>query len=64
MLQDVKSMLMEHAGDCEVTLEIATRGHIVMMEWPMVRVDARPDLVEQLQHLLQASGGDAYVRSA
>ena len=64
MLQDVKSMLMEHAGDCEVTLEIATRGHIVMMEWPMVRVDARPDLVEQLQRLLQASGGDAYVRSA
>lgn len=64
MLQDVKSMLMEHAGDCEVTLEIATRGHIVMMEWPMVRVDAHPALVEQLQRLLQASGGDAYVRSA
>lgn len=64
MLQDVKSMLMEHAGDCEVTLEIATRGHIVMMEWPMVRVDAHPALVEQLQRLLQASGGDACVRSA
>ena len=64
MLQDVKSMLMEHAGECEVTLEIATRGHIVMMEWPMVRVDARPALVEQLQSLLQASGGGAYVSSA
>ena len=61
MLFDVKSVLMEHRGDYEVTLEIATDGRIVMMEWPMVRVDMGADLIERLQGLLGKSG-EASVR--
>ena len=56
MLFDVKNLLMDYSGECEVTLEIATAGHIVEMEWPMVKVDAGPNLVEQLQRLIGASG--------
>ena len=56
LLFDVKKLLMDYSGECEVTLEIATAGHIVEMEWPMVKVDAGPNLVEQLQRLIGASG--------
>ena len=61
MLLDVKSVLMEHRGDHEVALEIATGGRIIMMDWPLVRVDMGAELVERLQGLLGKSG-DAVIR--
>ena len=41
MLYDLRSILMDYRGDSEVTLEIATSGQIVEMEWPAVRVLGR-----------------------
>ena len=56
LLFDVKNLLMDYSGECEVILEIATAGHIIVMDWPMVKVDAGPILVERLQQLIGASG--------
>ena len=56
MLEDVKRLLLEYRGDDEVNLEIATKGHIITLEWPMVRVNACAELEQQLQDLLGSSG--------
>ena len=63
LLFDVKNLLMDYSGECEVILEIATAGHIVVMDWPMVKVDAGPILVERLQQLIGASG-EAHIHAA
>ena len=62
LLMDVKSVLVEHQGESEVTLEIATDGRIVTMEWPVIRVDASESIVDELRQLLGAAG-DAYLSS-
>ena len=59
MLYDVRSLLMEYRGDCEVTLEITTSGHIVEMEWPAVRVSSGTELVERLNSEVLGEFGEA-----
>jgi hypothetical protein len=56
LLDDVKRVLLEHDGRDEVTLEIAARGQVYMLEWPLVKVDASQDLTDQLRRLLGESG--------
>ena len=63
LLHDVLSLLMEHLGDNEVNLEIATEGKIVTLQWPTVRVDASPELEQRLTEMLGTSG-TASVESA
>ena len=55
-MHDVKGVLVEHQGDSEVTLEIATAGRVVTMEWPMMRVDAGGAVVDEIRNLLGAAG--------
>ena len=64
MLYDVRSLLMEYRGDCEVTLEIATAGHIVEMEWPAVRVSSGTELVERLNSEVLGEFGEAQLVAA
>ena len=57
LLVDLRSILMDYRGECEVALEISTAGHVVEMEWPAVRVLAGDELVERLNtEILQTSG--------
>jgi hypothetical protein len=56
LLDDLKRVLLEHDGKDEVTLEIAARGQVYMLEWPMVKVDVSEDLMDQLRRLLGESG--------
>ena len=64
MLYDVRSLLMEYRGDCEVTLEITTAGHIVEMEWPAVRVSSGTELVERLNREVLGEFGEAQLVAA
>ena len=56
LLDDVRRLLLEYRGMDEVNLEILTRGRVVTLEWPLVRVDASSDLEQQLQELLGSTG--------
>ena len=56
LLDDVKLLLLEHHGDDSVSLEIATEGRIVTLDWPLVRVNADAVLERRLGTLLGASG--------
>ncbi len=62
LLMDVKNLLMEYQGQDEVNLEIASEGRIILMEWPMVRVNACAELEERLQSLL-GDLGHAFVET-
>ena len=64
MLYDVRSILMDYRGECEVMLEIATSGHIVEMEWPAVRVLAGEELIERLNNEVLGSSGEAHLAPA
>ncbi len=59
LLYDLRSILMDYRGDCEVTLEISTAGQIVEMEWPAVRVLAGDELVARLNDEVLGSSGEA-----
>jgi DNA polymerase-3 subunit alpha len=56
LLDDIKRLLLEFAGQDEVSLEIAAQGQIFRLEWSMVKVDANEDLTLRLQDLLGNSG--------
>ena len=64
MLYDVRSILMDYRGECEVALEIATAGHIVEMEWPAVRVVAGDELIDRLNNEVLKSSGKAQLVAA
>jgi hypothetical protein len=55
-LDDVKRLLLEHSGEDEVSLEIATGGRIVSLDWPLLRVNADAELERQLGALLGGAG--------
>ena len=59
MLYDVRSVLMDYRGESEVTLEIATAGHIVEMEWPAVRVLVGDELLYRLNKEVLGASGEA-----
>ena len=61
MLFDVRSILMDYRGECEVTLEISTAGHVVEMEWPAVRVSAGDELITRLNKEVLGSSGEAHL---
>ena len=57
LLDDVKRLLLENQGEDEVRLEIASNGLLVTLEWPLVRVDASPELEDELRRVLGEAGG-------
>ena len=57
LLDDVKRLLLEYGGEDEVRLEIASNGLLVTLEWPLVRVNASPELEDQLRQVLGEAGG-------
>jgi DNA polymerase-3 subunit alpha len=56
LLDDVKRLLLEHQGEDEVRLEIASNGLLVTLDWPLVRVNASPELEDQLRQILGEAG--------
>ena len=56
LLDEVSKILLEYDGEHEVRLEIATAGRVVALDWPLVRVNASPELERRLQELLGPSG--------
>ena len=59
MLYDIRSVLMDYRGECEVTLEISTAGRIVEMEWPAVRIAVGDELIGRLNSEVLRSSGEA-----
>ena len=56
VLDDVSRLLLEHKGDVEVSLEIASEGRVFTMEWPLVKVSISPELEQDLANVLGAAG--------
>ena len=63
MLNDVKRILLDHAGEDDVTLEISSRGSVYRMDWTPIKVSASDELARELSEALGESGG-ASVESA
>ena len=55
-LDDIKTTLLEHQGEEEVTLEIATQGRLITMDWPMLKVRISDDLKRALREYVGESG--------
>ena len=56
LLEDIKDLLMENQGDDEITLQIASEGRIISLDWPIVKVEAQPDLERTLMELVGSAG--------
>ena len=56
LFDEVKRLLLEYQGEDEVSLEIASNGRVVTLEWPMVRVNICPPLEQGLRRLLGSVG--------
>ena len=56
LLEGVSRLLLEHQGEDDVSLRIATGGRIVTLEWPLVKVDISDSLERQLKEMLGSAG--------
>ena len=56
LLEDVKRTLLQHQGEDEVKLEIATGGRVYLLDWPVMRVAASSELESQLRAVLGNQG--------
>ena len=56
LLSDLGRLLMEYRGNDDVRLEVAVDGRVVTLEWPIVTVDASPELQQRLQEFLGSAG--------
>ena len=56
LLEDVSRLLLEYQGEDAVSLEIATGGRVVTLDWPLVRVNICPPLEQGLRQLLGSAG--------
>ncbi len=56
LLDDVLRKLMEHLGDDQVQFEIASKGKVVTLEWPNIRIKASGELENQLAALIGERG--------
>ena len=56
ILDDIKTALVEHQGQEDVTLEIAVDGRLITMDWPMLKVTISDDLQHALRNHVGESG--------
>ena len=56
LLDDIKTALVEHQGDEDVTLEIEVEGRLITMDWPMLKVKINDDLQRALVEHVGESG--------
>ena len=61
ILDDIKTALVEHQGQEDVTLEIAVQGRLITMDWPMLKVRINDDLERALKEYVGESG-EVHVR--
>ena len=61
MLDDIKTALVEHQGEEDVTLEISVEGRLITMDWPMLKVTINDDLERSLKEYVGESG-EVHVR--
>ena len=53
LLEDISRLLLDHKGDDEVSLEIASNGQVFTMDWTVVRVRITPELESMLGDTLR-----------
>jgi hypothetical protein len=53
LLEDISRLLLDHQGEDEVSLEIASDGHVFTMDWAVVRVRITPELESMLGDTLR-----------
>jgi len=53
LLEDISRLLLDHQGDDEVSLEIASNGQVFTMDWTVVRVRITPELESMLGDTLR-----------
>jgi hypothetical protein len=53
LLEDISRLLLDHQGDDEVSLEIASEGQVFTMDWTVVRVRITPELESMLGDTLR-----------
>lgn len=53
LLEDISRLLLDHQGDDEVSLEIASDGYVFTMDWAVVRVRITPELESMLGDALR-----------
>ena len=56
ILDDIKTALVEHQGEEDVTLEIVVEGRLITMDWPMLKVTISDDLQGALREYVGESG--------
>ncbi len=56
LMDDLKQLLLGYQGDDSVGLEIASNGHLVTLDWALVRVNICPPLQEALEEVIGPSG--------
>ncbi len=56
ILDDIKTALVEHQGEEDVTLEIAVDGRLITMDWPMLKVSINDDLQRALRGYVGEAG--------
>lgn len=56
LLDDIKRLLLDNQGNDEVRLEISSNGRLVTLEWPLVKVDASPELESELKNIIGDTG--------
>ena len=55
LLEDIRNLMLENQGEDEVKWEVATKGAIVQMDWPIIRVSAAA-LEPSLREIVGAAG--------
>jgi len=53
LLEDISRLLLDHQGDDEVSLEIASNGQVFTLDWTVVRVRITPELESMLGETLR-----------
>ena len=55
-MENLKQLLLSNTGNDDVTFEIETQDTYVTMDWPIVKVDASPELESKISEMLGDSG--------
>ena len=56
LMENIKQLLLSNKGSDDVTFEIETQETYVTLDWPIVKVDASPELESKLNEMLGESG--------
>ena len=56
LMENIKQLLLSNKGSDDVTFQNETQETYVTLDWPIVKVDASPELESKLNEMLGESG--------